>query len=227
MAIRYDTLLPDVLSMVPACPEVIAERAIRSTAIELCEKTDAYQKQLDPITVVAGIYEYDLEPPTGTLVHRIIWMTHEGKPLEPVSSGLLEQRKENWRNDTGVPEYFIKQGLSIVNLVPVPSSTISQGVEIRVALKPTQTSNACDDEIMTDYRDTIINGALFRLTRMPSQDWTDFAAAQIYNGLFNEGLVYAERRGRQADNPVVAKVRYGGLHGGRKTRKYAGRKTFI
>ena len=60
MAIKYDTLLPDVLSMVPACPEVIAERAIRSAAIELCEKTDAYQKQLDPITVVAGIYEYDL-----------------------------------------------------------------------------------------------------------------------------------------------------------------------
>ena len=43
MAIKYDTLLPDVLSMVPACPEVIAERAIRSAAIELCEKTDAYQ----------------------------------------------------------------------------------------------------------------------------------------------------------------------------------------
>lgn len=227
MAIKYETLLPDVISMVPACPEVIAERAIRSAAIELCEKTDVYQQQLDPITVVAGIYEYDLEPPTGTVVHRIVWMTHEGKTLEPVSSGLLEQRKENWRNDTGTPEYFIKQGLSIVNLVPVPSATISQAVEIRVALKPTQTSTACDDEIMTDYRDAIINGAIFRLCRMPAKDWTDLGAAQIYSELFNNGMVYAERRARQADNPVVAKVRYGGLHSGRKTRKYAGRKSFI
>ena len=131
MAIRYDTILPDILSMVPACPEVIAERSIRSAVIELCEKSEAYQVQLDPLTVVSGIYEYDLEPPTGTIVHRIVWMTHEGKPLEPVSSGLLEQRKENWRKDTGTPEYFIKQNLTTVNLVPVPSETIPQGVEIR------------------------------------------------------------------------------------------------
>lgn len=227
MAIKYETLLPDVLSLVPACPEMLAERAIRSAVIELCEKTDAYQKQLDPVTAVANIYEYDLEPPAGTIVHRIVWVTYDGKPLEPVSSGLLEQRKENWREETGTPEYFIKQGLDQFNLVPVPSATLFRGVEIRVALKPTQTSSSCDDEIMTDYRDTIINGALFRLCRMPSQDWTDFNAASVYNSLFNEGLVYAERRARQADNPIVAKVRYGGVHGGRKTRKYAGRKSFI
>jgi len=227
MAIKYETLLPDVLSLVPACPEMLAERNIRSAVIELCEKTDAYQKQLDPITAVANIYEYDLEPPTGTNVHRIVWVTYDGKSLEPVSTGLLEQRKENWREETGTPEYFIKQGLDQFNLVPVPSATLSRGINIRVALKPTLTSNACDEEIMTDYRDTIINGALFRLCRMPAQDWTDLGAAQVYNSLFNEGMVYAERRARQADNPIVAKVRYGGVHGGRKTRKYAGRKSFI
>ena len=59
MAIRYDTLLPDVLSMVPACPEVTAERAIRSSVIDICEKTDVYQEQLDPVTAVKGIFEYD------------------------------------------------------------------------------------------------------------------------------------------------------------------------
>lgn len=227
MAIKYESLLPDIISMVPACPEIVAERAVRSAAIELCEKTDAYQRQLDPVTVVKNIFEYDLEPPSGTVVQRIVWVTYNGKPLEPISSGLLEQRKENWRNDTGTPEYFIKQGLSTFNLVPVPGATLSQGVEIRVSLKPTQTSNACDDEIMTDYRDTIINGALFRLCRMPAKDWTDLASAQVYSTLFNDGMIYAERRARQADTPVVAKVRYGGLHGGRKTRKYAGRKSFI
>lgn len=227
MAIKYETLLPDVISMVPACPEVIAERAIRAAVIELCEKTDVYQKQLDPVTAVKGIYEYEFEQPAGTNVHRIIWVTYNGKPLEPVSSGLLEQRKENWRKETGTPEYFIKEGLSAFNLVPVPSETLSQGVEVRVSLKPTQSSTSCDDVVMTDYRDTIINGALFRLCRMPAKDWTDIASAQIYNSLFNDGLVYAERRARQADNPVAAKVRYGGLYGGRKTRKYAGRKSFI
>lgn len=227
MAIRYDTLLPDVLSMVPACPEVTAERAIRSAVIDICEKTDVYQEQLDPITAVKGIFEYDLEPPTGTVVHRIVWVTYDGKPLEPVSTGLLEQRKENWRNSSGTPEYFVKQNLTQFYLVPIPAETLSQGVQIRVALKPTHTSTACNDTVMTDYRDTIINGALFRLTRMPAQDFTDFNAAGVYNTLYNEGLVYAERRSRQADNPVFAKVRYGGLERGRRTRKYSSKRTFL
>lgn len=227
MPTKFETLLPDVVSMVPACPEIIAERAIRAAVIELCEKTDAYQKQLDAVTVHKGIYEYDLEPPIGTNVHRIIWVTYDGKPLEPVSTGLLEQRQENWRKETGTPEYFVKDGLELFNLVPVPNEVKANAVEIRVSLKPTQSATSCDDLVMTDHRDTIINGALFRLCRMPSKDWTDLGAAQIYNSLFNEGLILAERRARQADNPVAAKVRYGGLHKGRKTRKYAGRKSFI
>lgn len=227
MAIRYEDFLPEVISMVPACPEVIAERAIRSATIELCEKTDAYQAQLDPISVITGIYEYDLEPPRGTLVQRIIWVTHEGKILEPISTSLLEQRKEDWRNDTGAPEYFVKQSLNSFYIAPVPNKTVTSGIEIRVSLKPTITSTAADDQLMTDYRDTIVNGALFRLCRMPSKDWTDYNAAQVYSTLFADGLVYAERRARQADTPVAAKVRYGGLYSGRKTGKYSGRKNFL
>ena len=71
---------------------------------------------------------------------------------------------------------------------------------------------ACDDGVMSDYREAIINGALFRLLRMPSKDWTDYAGAQVYGSLFNEGLVYAERKARQGDVRVSRKVAYGGVH---------------
>ena len=72
---------------------------------------------------------------------------------------------------------------------------------------------------MSDYRETIINGALFRLLRLPSKDWTDYTGAQVYGSLFQEGLVAAERRARHADEGIARKVTYGGIGGAWKTRR--------
>lgn len=218
MATSYETLLPEILPMVPGCPDTLIETSIRSAAIEFCEKTGIYQAELDPITTVGGLYEYDLEPPNQTTVHKIMWATFDGKDLEPISTTLLEQRKPDWRNADyyGTPEYFVKQSQSTFWMVPVPSATMVSSTIIRVQLKPTHRSTACDDVVMEDYRDSIVNGAIFRLLRIPGRDWTDLASAQIYGSLFAEGLQRAEREAKHADQGVARKVKYGGIVG--KTR---------
>ena len=77
--VSYETLFPDILPVVPACPDSLIERNIRSAVIEFCEKTGIYQAELDPLTTVSGIYEYDLEPPSGTVVHKIMNTVFDGK----------------------------------------------------------------------------------------------------------------------------------------------------
>ena len=59
--------------MVPGCPDTLIENNIRSAVIELCEKSGVYQAELDPVTTVNGIFEYDLEAPNQTAVHKIMW----------------------------------------------------------------------------------------------------------------------------------------------------------
>lgn len=200
--------------MVPGCPDTLIENNIRAAVIELCEKAAVLQAELDPVTTIAGIYEYDLEPPTDTVVHKIMWVVHDGKEIEPISTNLLEQRKQNWRDadNRGTPEYFVKTSQSLFWMVPVPNETKASSTILRVQLKPTQTSTTADDELMSEYRDTIVNGALFRLLRLPSKDWTDFAGAQVYGSLFAEGIAQADRRARNADAGIARKVAYGGIH---------------
>jgi hypothetical protein len=214
MATSYESLLPEIIPMVPGCPDTLIENNIRAAVIEFCEKSEAYQQELDPVTTVANIYEYDLEPPPQTSVCKILWATHLGEEIEAITTALLEQREPKWRdsNYAGRPKYFVKQNPSTFWLVPVPNLTQVSSTIIRAVLKPTYTSTACDDGVMSDYREAIINGALFRLLRMPSKDWTDYAGAQVYGSLFNEGLVYAERKARQGDVRVSRKVAYGGVH---------------
>ena len=215
--------------MVPGCPDTLVESNIRAAVIELCEKAAVYQQELDPVTTVANIYEYDLEPPNGTVVHKIVWGLFEGKDLEPISSGLLEQRKPKWREATnaGVPEYFLKQGQALFWLVPVPNETKVSSVILHAQLKPTYTSTACETEVMSDHRDSIINGTLFRLLRLPSKEWSDFQGAAVYSNLFFEGVSNAERRARQGDTGVARRVKYGGIYKKSDTRKYgSGKRVF-
>jgi hypothetical protein len=218
MAIPYEALLPEILPMVPGCPDTLVENTIRSAVIEFCQKTEAYQLELDPVTTVKNIYEYDLEAPNGTTVEKILWITHKGKDLEPITSTLLEQRLPNWRQSAGVPLYYIQQSSGLVHVAPIPTSTDVGSTIVKAVLKPTYNSASCDDDVMNNYRDTIINGTLFRLLRMPNKEWADLSAAGVYGQLFNQGVETAERRARQGDTAVSRKVKYGGQSGAWRTR---------
>jgi hypothetical protein len=214
MAIAYEALLPEILPMVPGCPDTLVESNIRSSVIEFCQRSNAYQAELDPVTTVANIFEYDLEPPSGTSVQKVLWVTHLGKDIEPITTTLLEQRIPKWREGNGVPEYFVQYTSSTFLLVPIPTTTGVSSTILRAVLRPTYTSTACDDAVMNDYRDTIVNGALFRLLRMPNKEWSDLQTAGVYGQLFTNGIEEAERRSRNADTAVARKVKYGGSTAG-------------
>ena len=228
MATTYESLIPEIIPIVPSCPDSLIHQHIRSTVIDLCERASVYQKELDPITTTSSIYEYDFDAPSGTVVHKIIWAIHDGNVLEPVTSGLLEQRESDWRNNTGTPEYILKQNQETFWIVPVPSVSKTEGLILRVALKPTHTSTSCDSTVMSDNRDVIVNGTLTRLLRIPAKDWSDLNAAGIYGTMYAENVATAEKRARLGDTAVAGKVNYGGIHSTRRSvKKYAGRRTFF
>ena len=217
----FESFMKDVLPYVPGCPDTVVENALRSASIELCEKASVYTKELDPITTVAGVYEYEFNQPAGTKVDKIIWGIYDGKDLEAITPRGLESKKPKWRdaNNTSTPEYFIQQSPDLFWLVPVPDTTKSGGIILNVALKPSRTSNNIATEIADDYRDGIVFGALYRLLRMPSRDWADPMAAADYAGMFRQTVEEAEIKARRADIGVGRRVSYAGV-GVAPTRRY-------
>ncbi len=208
----YEDLLPELIAMTPGCSDTMIRNAIRSAAIEFCEGAGVYQSQLDPISTVKGEYEYEFEAPANTRVHKILWVNYQGTNLEPISTSLLEERLPSWRTTIGsTPEYYVKNTSTTLSLVPVPANTVANSTTIRVQLKPTHDSTQCDADVMSDYRDAIVHGALFRLLRMPSKDWTDYTAAGVYGNLFTQGVEAAKLRARHQDEGVARSVKYGGF----------------
>ena len=217
----FESLIKDVLPYVPGCPDSLIKNNLRSATIELCEKSKAYTYDLDPITTISGTYEYEFDQPSGTDVHQILWATYDGHDLDPISPRSLELNYPDWRDKSGTPTVYLQKTPDTFWLVPVSNSKKVNGLLLNVALKPSRTTNSIDTNFSNDYRDGIIYGAVYRLLRMPSKEWTDPVAAADYFNLFQAQVADAELRGRGGDTGVKRTVKYKGA--GLSPRKRYGR----
>ena len=207
----FNSLIKEVLPYVPGCPDTLVLNNLRSATIELCEKSKAFVFDLDPITSISGVYEYDFDQPTGTDVHQILWATYDGEDLDPISPRSLEVNYPDWKDKSSIPQVYLQKTPNTFWIVPIPSSTKTSAIQLSVALKPTRSSNNIDTTFSNDYRDGIIYGTLYRLLRIPAKDWTDPGAARDYLSLFNEEVKQAELRGRGGDLGVKRLVKYRGV----------------
>ena len=174
----YSSLVKEVLPYVPLCPDSLVEQTLRSVTIEFCERSKAYILDMDPFNTISGVYEYDFDIPTGTEVHQILYMTYNGKDMDPISPRSLELNYPDWRDRTGNPHVYLQKTPTTFWVVPVPSG--SEQIITSVALKPSRTSNNIDTTVSNTYRDAIIYGTLYRLLRMPNREWSDVGSAQEY-----------------------------------------------
>ena len=207
----YESLVREILPYVPGCPDSVVESNLRAATIEFCEKTKAYVQDLDPITTISGVYEYDFDQPTGTSVHSILWMTHDGDDLDPISPRSLELNYPDWRDRSTKPQVYLQKNADTFWVIPIPNSKVVNGIHLSVALKPTRTTNNISTAFSNDYRDGIIFGTLYRLLRIPARAWSDPSAASDYLGLFNEQVSAAELRARGGDLGVKRLVKYKGV----------------
>ena len=209
----FESFMKDVLPYVPGCPDTMVENALRSSTIELCEKAAVYTKELDAISTVSGIYEYEFNQPAGTKVDKILWAMYDGKDLEAITPRGLAAQRPKWRDGTNnaTPEHFLQISPELFWLIPIPDTTKTDGVIMNVSLKPSRSSNNILTQVADDYRDGIIFGALYRLLRMPARDWSDPMAAADYAGLFRQTVQDAEIKARRADIGVGRKVVYSGV----------------
>lgn len=223
--ITYDAFLDKILPYARNCPDPVIEGAVRDTVIEMCEKTRIWQVELDPLNVLASQYEYDLEPPSGAVVHEIVSIINsDGDLLTSVTSGMLDMRYPDWRNTPSRPKFYINKDSERLWLAPAPAAAQTNAFLVTVTLKPTVTSSAADARIMTDFRDAIVNGAISRITQMPDRDWSNFKTSAVMLAKFEAQLVEIEKRARQANEGAIPIVSYGGI-GSPPTRKRYERRT--
>ena len=219
MGIQFSDYVPDVAVVVSNCPELSIENALRSATVEFAERSEVTQAT-KTINVTAGENTFSI-PSGASYIHKVLWATYKGKEIEPVTEALLNDRVPGWSADgeTGDPKYYFTTGLNPMEIVVWPApETAEHALKVHIVTKPTKGSFEAADDAMLPFKDTIVNGAIQRLLRIPNKDWSDLTAASVYQKLFMQGCEEAKKL-NQPDRPIARKVKYGGVAGAWRTRR--------
>jgi hypothetical protein len=213
----YTAFLDYVLPDAPGCTNELAVHAIKNTVIEFCEKSLILQVDHDPVTIVAGQVDYDLEPPRDTLIvkiQKVFYKEYEIEPMSPdevMSASLYNRNFPDANPEKGPPKLYTQKDARTFSVYPVPQDTERLALTLRVALKPTRSATQIDDLIFEEYAETIGNGAISRLCLSPKKPYTNPQIAAIKQAQFAAGLNVARQRAnrgyvRSKEQVVLRKI---------------------
>lgn len=166
---KHDALYPLILAEVPGCPLMTVKTALNRAAADFCTGSLAWQEDLDPIFVAAGIAEYDLDVPAGSqlVVIREGEVKLNGRKLLPIKAPAAIDPAV-----TGLPSHYAQRDYGALLLYPKPTEAAGS-LTVRAVLKPTLTATTLPDILIDRYYEAVTEGAKAFLKRMPNQPWTD------------------------------------------------------
>lgn len=203
MANIYD-LTRRVALAVKMAPEFIIEETIFDAVQDLCINAEVWQETVD-VDVSPNDNELMVSAPSGAIVARTMWVNLNGRQLRGLSQA--EYLDANKTQTLGTPSSYYQERADLMLVYPYPAKSEEGKARIVCALRAGSTN--FPDRLMALYRETIINGAIFRVLASPS-DFGNFQLANAYEQKWYAGLNAAKGRAtRHSDNRVIETV-YGG-----------------
>ena len=171
---------------VPGANKVDIDSAVRTIVREFCDKTRLYIRQLDAIDIVEGVSAYTLLAPTDCAIVSIERVEVNQEFVEATSLDLLDRSTESWRQqESNQPSAYMVDAERILQFKDTPTETVSDGLVVWVALKPSPTTDMVPEFIFADWFETILNGTVAYLLRVPNKPWTSLQGSEYFYNLYD------------------------------------------
>lgn len=200
--LAFSSVTPRIIPYATGCPIPVAEIAIREAAIEFCELSYAWRADMTAINVVSGTSSYSLAsalPVAGSEVVQLLVVRYDGVELPPLVN--VDVRSEYPEHpdtvNTSPALYYQFTDPQTIDLVPVPDTNITGGLEIFAVLRPARTATGMDQSVLTKWSSVIELGALYRLLSMPEKNWSNPKQADHYGHRFMAQCAAANAQARK------------------------------
>ena len=188
----FSRLLPQAIG----CPEPLAQQAVVDAAIAFCERSLVVTTLLEPVSVQAGVSDYELYLPSQMVLAQVLQARFEGEQLQSEA-----EAQATVARTSGTPRYFsstrIDEGF-VLTLVPTPDRNSTDGLLVKAATKPKRNATQLASILFDDWADAVVDGALAILYGTPDQPYSDET----------KGVLLATRARSKANM-----ARLDGLHG--------------
>lgn len=176
----WDDFLSEVMPYVENCPLPVAKHSIQNAAIEFCQRTALWRRELDPISIIANIYDYDLDDEisadesVSSINFAFLTEVSGETPMKVTTEDTMQQTIRNWRTLTSSkPQAVMLTDTENLRTYPIPEAAIAGGLVVGLILKPSRIAGGLPDWIYEQWAEAIAYGAKAKLFSMKSRPWYD------------------------------------------------------
>ena len=193
---KYEDMLNDVMPELQGCSVELAVNALKNACMELFQKSWIFTQELDPIPVVIGTSEYDLDAPTGYRVVGVVSVYVDEAKVDPISESAMNRVSRRWKTDTGSISGYQMVGENTLRVYRIPDADGT--LYVTVALAPTIKSTGVETFVHNLYSEGIAAGAKARLMAMPGKPFSAPDSSNMYRAQFSSAISDAKWRARKS-----------------------------
>jgi hypothetical protein len=197
----FDLILPDVLPRLPGVPEPTVERELLVAAQEMCRRSRCWSVWTEPVTIVQGVTEYELDVPDFGRVVMVTGATLDGRPTDVLPWQWMDRATQDHQSAEIIPNG---------KLQVFTSPTAKPGeMRLKVVLVPGDSAPGLADEVFDNYRSVLADGVIARCAMIPKQSWTDPALAAAHGAAFSAQISRMALREFQGHTNTMPRARVG------------------
>lgn len=153
------------------CPDVTIDKYVVEAVRNFCRESYYYQQGMT-INQVSGQASYSLAPSNSDEVVTILAVEQSGSSLKQYMGAEL-----NDSSFSGAGYQF--EPPSYLVIAPTPTASVTNGLELRLALQPPEGTTTLPDSIYRNFKEAIAAGALSVILSMQNEVWTNPTLASI------------------------------------------------
>ena len=206
-------LRSEIAPELPGALRPTIDRAIRQAADDFSRKSRASRHYLDPITLVAGIWQYELDEDTNLQILEIKQALYKDKGrLDILSQQLMNGQDADWRGKAGnLLACCPSTDRLSVELAYTPSQTEVQALTLEVVFAPTRKATKIDALLADQYFGALRHGALANLRMMRDAPFYDPDQANVHRYEFTTAIASAKLDAVNGRVARGSRIAYGGL----------------
>lgn len=214
--VNIDRFYPYVMPYAEGASEMLVEQFLIDTAIDFCSKTLIVQRDLDPMSMIPGIVEYDLDQPAQQKIHMLMRAFHGANPIEIVTQDMAASNPAHYGNwfyagavvPEGTPTAIFQKNEKTLLVNRAPHALEPIIITISAALKPARNATQLDDILFDDYAQTLALGTAAKLLMLPGKAFTNPNTAVVYDTQYQQQRSLAQLRAATSFGRGETRVRF-------------------
>lgn len=206
---QIDDLVHYVRLELPGVMDVIIVQAMAATAMDFCERTRVWQEIQDPVPLIDGVNQYDMEGPTGARVLTIANVWAADRELVAVTMADLVRVLPNWQTaQSSQPQYYnAARDLKAITVYPIPMGAQKAQLTLKAQYAPKRTATVLPDFLGDNHHDALVDGTQARLMLQVNVPWSNPAAGMMHQQAYEQAVAKAHIDQLHEQVPASLRVR--------------------